>query len=1505
MAGGHATQSGIEFQGAAAAFIAAHVLAEEVPSAFDLPSDKVPEKLWLEAISPVDDIVVRTKDGGFAFINVKRGVEISADPKSAFGSVIDQFVRQFKLSGAHAGPQEWNRRLDPSKDRLLLFTGGTGSETFVDASVPVLLRIRNAGSFEPTSEIATTEAQRRFVGALLAQINENWKRIVGAPATEREIVELVQLIRISRFDFTGADRSVATIALGQKVIDGVNLSEAAFNSLQAYCLTLASNRATADQASLRATLTKSGLPLKNAPHAAQNIERLKRFTAETLESLHHLSFLDVPTLRGSSEIQILREAADALVTHAPIESFLLLGEPGAGKSGALVSAARTLIERGHPVVVIAVDRHNVSSLDALSRDINISGTLTDILQSWTGQKTGVLFIDALDAARGGMSELAFQDLIRAVLKRVPGWRVIASIRIFDLKFGAVFRDLFVGPPVDSAHRLEEFNRVRHLHVERLTDAELNQIWTVSPLLRDTFEASTPQMRALLRTTFNLFLLANILRFDSGTSLSGMSTQAELLEKYWSYRVLGTDGHGLAREQVLAATIKAMLAKRAMTISGEDFRAFASAHTETLFSENVLAAIRSAGTLFQLVGFSHHVLFDFAVARLHFESGTGPQFVGRLTSSNDLALMLAPGALLALRTLWLSESSRMSFWDVATSLCAVEGVGAFSRMIPARVAAEATGKVEDWNSVYTALRDPEHPHRRQLLSAVAHTLGALAAVETNEHIFSSAAPWCEIVRRLLEVAVRELKSTVKPFIHNATQQSASLSESQRSELNKSSRLILQDTLATTYDPSIASVALPALLRTFSAHPSETSESLSVVLRSEHVAGYGHTDLFWLAHDIQRVFTEGALGKTVAENVYLAAYCTPLPSADEKTNLGNSRILGLHSNRRQDFVGCRFQLVEQFPKFLANAPLEATRSLCAAVDFYAREERHLSDDKETTFKIGNTVARYKPDLSVMWSNYNKSDAVALVEEFRCGLKKLAKENRSDDVRAVVDALAKYNSAAGLWATLLDVTLSSTEQMIAFVEPILLAQPVLEGTDTRKPAGDLIQKLHASGTKHEREKLERAVLATCEKSQAVLFTCFEEANLVTNDAKATHAKLKEAEKLRANVKPYSTSSGWIESDPDHWLKEEGVDLELEPNKAIREQERRLSSAISASKGKEEDLSQLRPIWPDAVSLYSQLKLHPTIPVPLSDRAWETLAQAAELIGLASNSLDDLAGFPDIFEIVLHTLDPDHRPHPVSDAEHEANFARSPSWGGPAPRVTGAQAVMALARAHSPTNPAVLEQIRKLRCDPCPEVRFQIQARINMLFDSNREAMFEVIESSLASENNHGVISGLLGAVWRVLRVRPHWFAEKLIALEDRLGEDAGDKEERVVTQALLQLWLGSDVELARARVFQWIEDPISHEGRAIAIATYLRGAVLLGDSRDSDKRESLVRKRAAIIFYEIANRSAKTASIPDREVATLNDEEKNRVIAAFKILDNLTSQISFGAELGNKAKEREQAY
>jgi molybdopterin-guanine dinucleotide biosynthesis protein len=1498
MTGGSATHAGIGFQDQVAGFLSVHILADAPVDFFELPAGAAPTSIDLETAAPVDDILIGTSASGFCFINVKRGVTTSTKSESPLSSVLDQFVRLWIACQSGGSSRSWQRPLDLAKDRMVLVTGGERSTTFTTSLSKVLGRIGDRASLARDA-VTNTESERAVYDAVVALLRLAFRRHTGGDVSDDTITSLLRLTRVTLLDPEGRDKANSLILLKNAVVEEPADAERAWGELVSTCQRLAENRSGADRAGLRSALVASGVRLHGAPEIAGDVRQLQGFTTDTLSSLAHLAHLDVPTSKGTERIEIQRAVADALVHHARQTSLLIIGEPGSGKSGALYSAARKLIDQGYPVLAIAVDRHPVTTADELRRDLRLDRPLIDVLRNWTGDKPGVLFIDALDATRGGPSDRVFQELIRRVLDHAPNWRVVASIRVFDLKFGVTYRDLFVGSPVDGRYQDSDFRRVRHISIPRLTDQELDQVWSKSPLMGDVYREGTATLRDLLRSPFNLFLFANVLSFEKH-DLRDVTTQLQLLHLYWSHRVIGTDRKGLSREALLRAAVERMLDAGTLQVSLHPVPGASVDDISRLLSEGVLAPAEGARDRVARISFTHHVLFDYAVARLILEEGRASDFAARLTSSDLRALLIAPGATMALQVLWQDDDAqRRMFWRKAFEIADSGGTGAFCRMLPARVAAALTKETGDFEPVLECLREPSCPDRAAAVFLVRHCTGALTAgIAPNSLLTSPLGAWPSIAHALVGASVADVGWMLKPLVAQWVEKPDLLTPGEAKDVNSAARLMLRHGSSVPYDSSMVIVGIQGVARTFGSAPGDSAAVLSRLLLRDHVTEHGHEELSWIAREMDHLLEQTPLSGELIRNTYRAGYCTPLPSPDEKTSLGNSRILSLTSNRRQDFEHAQWELFKQFPNFFAADPEGATEALIEIMDCYTGLYQKVDKEEQlVTFPFRDHTAAYLPDHSYAWLRRHNDHKAPPLRAFESGIASLIEAGRFDALERVLGTVIRKNRLASIWAALLRLGASKPEQFGIRLLPLVSAVPVLEGRDTRTPAGDLVKSLYPTLPPEDRAAVERAILGTHDHAQHVLLGCLEERSIVAPETRERRRELEAEGPLPANREPFEITTRWSGRDDDWWLRDEGVDLSAEPNAVLNEATRKVQQIKKRAKEAAQDSRHvIVEGWPDVQSLHDMVRSRQDTPEALLMSAWNAIAEAAEAAADRSDSLDDLAAFPGIKEMIVGALQPTLWPRPVADAEREAAFAEMPSWGSPAPRVEAAGALMLLARAQGAPDADLEELIQDLSRDPSPEVRHQILGHTNVLFEANQPLMWRLCAAGFAEEPNESVLSFFLSAVGRVMGPRPAWFADQLIALDlrrsSKLPEDRRDEFLAHVVNLLLHLWFVYDQQSAGDRVREWTADPVRHLKRIQDTLPALRGAIVRGDPENPDPLDDRVRTRAVEIFeYTVTKLTPVLAQAAERS-QELSPDERGNAEAALRILDTAATEIYFGS-------------
>jgi hypothetical protein len=112
-----------------------------------------------------------------------------------------------------------------------------------------------------------------------------------------------------------------------------------------------------------------------------------------------------------------------------------------------------------------------------------------------------------DQTRGVDASTWLPDIANAL--RRTRWRIVATIRTFDLKHGPRWRQMFRGDSVDHAYADLDLSSTRHIVVADLTDAELAPLRAASPQLDKLIDDIGGRVGELLTNPFSLDLAAQL------------------------------------------------------------------------------------------------------------------------------------------------------------------------------------------------------------------------------------------------------------------------------------------------------------------------------------------------------------------------------------------------------------------------------------------------------------------------------------------------------------------------------------------------------------------------------------------------------------------------------------------------------------------------------------------------------------------------------------------------------------------------------------------------------------------------------------------------------------------------------------------------------------------------------------------------------------------------------------------------------------------------------------
>ncbi|MGH9017283.1 MAG: hypothetical protein ACRDY1_06000, partial [Acidimicrobiales bacterium] len=551
--GGAGGAAGPGFEARALAWFATHVVARvPLPATWRLNAARV-EEIGGQTGQEMDDLGAITEGRGYVFVQAKHRLQLSEASGSPLGEALDQAVGQF-IDGAPQEPDGSRRPLEPGRDALVICTDVAASLPIREHLRTVVDRLSSHPEELPLDQVAKNVEERRALKALLKHLQVSFSvRADGILPSDDQLRAVGRLLHIVtlNLDSGGNDRTSAESHL-RSVLDDPETTSGAWNDLVTLGQGLIEGQRWADRNAVRHALAAGGHPAGIDPPFRNDVQRLHDVTTALLDT--NAPEVTIPAPEGP--VSIRREVTDLLLRTDG--SFGLIGEPGAGKSVLAAVVATSLLSAGEDVVFLGAESL-AASLGATRTELAMQNNLDTVLLGWDGARRGTLIVDGVDATRGTSSV----DWVPRLARTLQGsrWRVVSTIRTFDLRYGPSWQEMLPGDPIDANHADQTLTRVRHVLVGDLSEGELDQVRSESPQLAALVNSADPRLSELLRNPFNLRLAAQLVgNGGDGLALAAVRTRQELLHLYWQRRVEATADH-LARRRAIRDLSDSMVHRR--------------------------------------------------------------------------------------------------------------------------------------------------------------------------------------------------------------------------------------------------------------------------------------------------------------------------------------------------------------------------------------------------------------------------------------------------------------------------------------------------------------------------------------------------------------------------------------------------------------------------------------------------------------------------------------------------------------------------------------------------------------------------------------------------------------------------------------------------------------------------------------------------------------------------------------------------------------------------------
>lgn len=1325
-AGGRATEAGMVFQASVTAWLAAHLVAEmPIGDRFGLTTTARIRSLQCETGKDLDDIWINLDNGGSVFVQCKTRPSLAVDPASDLGTTIAQLVAlRPRLAGSSADhaavlavAQDAPRTLDDLEAACRLFDAG-GKWASVKAQQPITL-LKALEVFE-------------------SHIRSAWPS-TRAALTDCDLVDLARLFRVRRFaeDATSAEWREAASLIGSRVYGDEAAGAPPMTTLVSLARDLIRTGAPADRAGLLRELRKAGHADTRAPGYDVDVEAVRQYSREVQAHLARHSSLAI-----GGGITITRDCLMPLANVVTSGSLLVIGEPGAGKTGLLLNLA-TQLANAHSLVFLSVDQlAGFRTQGDFRSEIGLQHDLIEVLDNWPGLERGILIIDALDASRGGSSEAVIATFIAKAVERLSErWSTVASIRTFDIQNGQRFRRIMPGAPPDTAFADESLRDVRHFRVSRLSDSEFAFAHSSCADLRELLQAAPPKLGQLLRNVFNLSLAVDLLKSEKRPEqIRTVTTQAELLSHYAQVR-LPTQPLRLAAK----ATASLMVRDRQLLVRRADID---EAAVDDLLTAGVLVLAHDR------VAFSHHVLFDFA-AGTYLLPWHKPQELAQCVAGDPaLGLLLGPAMRFALDRAWKdAPRGRAPIWGLVADLIRCSPLDPVMLSIAIRTAVERVKGPEDVEGLCDTVADEQDTMAAGLnLSRIARFVGLIHG-QPGGMPRATAIAWAKVAMAATARSDRHLTDAPR-FLLMTLARTADLTDSEvLAHFGEAARALLRCTWALphAFQP-LTAAAIRFVAQSYGSDPATSRQLLQQILDPARLKTCAATEAHWLAEGIPSIAPHDP---AFVAQVYSTLFGHDV-TEETKTWVGGtaSRILPLTSTSRQDYDQVLWQLNQVLPGFLQAHAADGTRAVIGAIRGVVQRDGRAA-----------TIA----SVAIDERRVTLRDDLLSLQEWRgragptgnCGNEVLASfttflQNCSaGQFRAAVDVALTEETLASVWARLFGVAADrpdsphdilwalATKPSFCAVSGLsrdvityLAARYPIQPPEARRAFEDAALSVDYFSDQRAKDWW-RALLAR-------LLSLVPEGQLVTPAMRTLRTHLATSGELCGNH-PYvniSVGFGYAGDIVDHMLQSHGVDLEGDAHREIRTRCKEVEAQLKGAKDDKATAAQLATLWAAIVSTVHSIDqespgdLHPD----LLHSAWGIVSNGVEGIALSRAYDPGAPGLPslDALMALLDRLCASHYPEPPPPADSSRLC-----WDNCSVRVYAASSLIRLAQRFTSIRPDIVEKLATCLVDPDPNVRLQIAESLHALSDVAPTRMWEMVEQIVTNERNEGVLSSFLNRV------------------------------------------------------------------------------------------------------------------------------------------------------------------
>lgn len=1050
---------------------------------------------------------------------------------------------------------------------------------------------------------------------------------------------------------------------------------------------------------------------------------------------------------------------------------MVVGKPGIGKTYMLKQLQKKLIENQKLCLIIKIDTAYDSSDEAIQAELDLDSDWIETLKGieLTDNCRAVLIFDAFDAARDEQKRSGFlRQISRAKIQLRDKWDVIVSVRTYDAQKSRELGNIFSKAASNNSFQF---------YIHELSDEEVEHAFENNNELSSAYQRSSNELKGVLRIPFFLKIFIDIVQKAQGgnlTAIREIHSEIQLLDKYWSGKIDDTDHH-LEKEQFLTKFTAALVENRTLSIPKKKIITEFTENDNIVFpflrSEDILDEVSHQNSR---LAYSHNILFDYAVSRYCLMDDY-QELISFINEDTSRPFFFRPSFLYFFTSLWYNK--RETFWTLFEKLSQSQ-----QREIKLFVRLVLNGTIAaEYLSTDDLLPILNHPNSHQRNEYIANLLQSIRFIRSKTAVkdidlFQTLSKKLELrfvfeFAFLLDRAIADLD-----FEGNKTNGSSA-----RNLLNYI--ISYREGQHKYYLDRIGSTrGIEMIARSYATDIPASSQALHKVFRFIEEPAFDIHYFSSLAEHIKFILPLDP--SFVSEVYYLIFGYTE--TSEEKTSMGQSVVMNLISNRRQDFEMCYYRLEKFFPEFLQKAPVLATETGIDIVNKHLIGKKVSTAHEPITFNYRGKQAVMLPDYSSIWADHRFSSKHEGIAQAAIDyLEELLKAGKDDEVEFFFEAYTSKAEVGYLWKLLFKLSAVYPEQLFKYIYPLIIVPKLLAASETTYEMREFIKQTVQMMSDEQLAQLEQSIFdafpVELDYSRHASLSMIPYERLQLEASKQFMTGRDPVE----NEPRYRSSSSVTTYSNDEWLADRGVDIKEQTNSQLLADTNKLDAFSHKFLNETPDYEQQADFLQLAIESFEFLKKQKNLH---QDLVYSTLLAITKTAVIFSRNLQNVPNtqFFKIREIVQYGFQ--------YSAHFEDEQNNKSAYGGysPTPRIEASSALIPI-YVREPDN-----TFEKLIDDAVHHVngivRYHVLNELPKLFNKYFDKYQSVLFDRLENETDSFVYTCLLNAIY-FKKDRVTEDGEKVIELANRKENFMISRNSFLEAYAELLLWFIAEHELPGA--------------------------------------------------------------------------------------------------------------